>query len=96
YCLGYCSRLLEVKWFQLMPYRQVGLMILMMIVAGVAATALQQLLPFENALVVAMTTTAMFLVFLGPPFFLLYRKDLKGYWDTVRHRLGGRGDGMAS
>ncbi len=96
YCIGYCSRLLEVKWFQLMPYRQVGLMILMMIVAGVVATALQQLLPFENALVVAMTTTAMFLVFLGPPFFLLYRKDLKGYWDTVRHRLGGRGDGMAS
>ena len=96
YCIGYCSRLLDVRWFQLMPYRQVGLIILMMIVAGVVATGLQELLPLENPLLVAMTTTGMFLGLLGPPFALLYRKDLKAYWETVRRRLQSSDKRMGS
>jgi len=89
YCLCHCSRLLETRWFKLMPYRQVGIILLFIVIAGVTASIVRMHLPSTNAFFVGAATALLMAVLLSIPLSLLFRDDLAAYRKAIQKKLRG-------
>ncbi len=93
YCLCHCSRLLETRWFKLMPYQQVGIILLLIAAAGAFASLARAYLALSNAFLVGAATATIMLILLLPPLALLFRKDLSSYWQAIQKRVSGKEQG---
>lgn len=93
YCLCHCSRLLETRWFKLMPYRQVGIILLLIAAAGAVVAVVRMYLPTHNAFLVGATTATLMSILLVPPLAMLFRNDLSAYWQAIRKKIRGLDQG---
>ena len=76
-----------------MPYRQVGIILLLIAAAGALAALARAYLALSNAFLEGAATATMMLILLLPPLALLFRKDLSGYWKAIQKRLSGKEQG---
>ena len=76
-----------------MPYRQVGIILLLIAVTGALAAFIRGYLSLSNAFLVGAATATIMLILLLPPLALLFRKDLSGYWQAIQKRVSGKEQG---
>ena len=76
-----------------MPYRQVGIIVLLIAAAGALAALARAHLALSNAFLEGAATATIILILLFPPLAILFRKDLSGYWQAIQKRLSGKEQG---
>jgi O-antigen/teichoic acid export membrane protein len=87
YCMRVCSRLLEIRWFNLMPLKHIGLNMLAITLAGVAAIQLRSLVSVEGGLPSGMVLGFFYVGILALLFFIFFPAEMKASFQSVRGRL---------
>ena len=76
-----------------MPYRQVGIILLLIAAAGAVVAVVRMYLPTHNAFLVGATTATLMSILLIPPLAMLFRNDLSAYWQAIRKKIRGLDQG---
>ena len=87
YCTVCGSRFLDTRWFGLMPYRHLGLVMLAIVLAGVAAMQARPLFSSFDALVAGFLIGGVYAIVLGPLLILFCRADVKEHGAALQRAL---------
>jgi O-antigen/teichoic acid export membrane protein len=87
FCIRYCSRLLDIRWVALMPYRYIGLILLAIAVAGLTALQLHRWFSFADPLWSGALTAAAYLAILMTILSFLCREELNAQWTALRSKI---------
>ena len=87
YCMRVCSRLLEIRWFNLMPLKHIGLNMLAITLAGVAAIQLGSFVSLEGGLPSGTILGLFYLGILTLLFLIFFPAEMKVAFQSVLHRL---------
>lgn len=89
YCVLYCSRLLEVSWLRLLPYRHIGLILLAIVISVLATSLLRAWVAPDALFLMVVMLSACFVAVVGPVLLLFCRSELEQYLHAVLRKVRG-------